>query len=117
LFRFAEGLLPQPSAKPTLGVWGLAPKKTINVLNNWSNSILLFQKRSKSVCSASQKTFPTQIWAEAGSKALFRFAEGLLPQPSAKPTLGVWGLAPKKTINVLNNWSHDILLFRLKDIA
>jgi hypothetical protein len=29
-------------------------------------------------------------------KALFCFAEGLLTRTSAKPTLGVWGLAPNE---------------------
>jgi hypothetical protein len=29
-------------------------------------------------------------------KALFCFAEGSVAQTSAKPTQGVWGLAPKK---------------------
>jgi hypothetical protein len=33
-------------------------------------------------------------------KALFRFAEDYA-QISAKPTLGVWGLAPKKPIDRL----------------
>jgi hypothetical protein len=42
--------------------------------------ILLFQKRSKSVSSASQKNF--------------------LVQTSAKPTQGVWGHAPSKTTSL-----------------
>jgi hypothetical protein len=46
--------MPNASAKPTLGVWGLAPKKKKNL----SNSLLLFpEKEAKSVSSASQKTF------------------------------------------------------------
>jgi hypothetical protein len=31
-------------------------------------------------------------------KALFRFAEGLLTQTSAKPTQGVWGHAPRNQV-------------------
>jgi hypothetical protein len=59
-FCFAEGLWAQISAKPTLGVWGLAPKKRDNlmlssVLEKETRRVLLFQKRSKSVSSASRK--------------------------------------------------------------
>jgi hypothetical protein len=54
--RFASPVFAQNSAKPTLGVWGLAPKKSINLLINLSNDILLFpEKEAKSVCFASQK--------------------------------------------------------------
>jgi hypothetical protein len=37
MFFFA-GFRTQASAKPTLGVWGLAPKKSVN----WFNRILFF---------------------------------------------------------------------------
>jgi hypothetical protein len=70
LFRFAEGLAAQPSAKPTLGVWGRAPRNLTLM-----KIFFFFQKKKQ--------------------KALFRFAEGLATQPSAKPTLGVWGRAPR----------------------
>jgi hypothetical protein len=64
--------LTQTSAKPTQGgLGGVPPKKT-----NQSRDILLFpEKEAKSVSSASQKA-------------------GLLTENSAKPTKGVWGLAP-----------------------
>jgi hypothetical protein len=79
------------SAKPTQGVWGLAPKKRLVLNLVWDitytcngivygSDILFFsRKRSKKRCSASQKN----------------------PPKSAKPTQGVWGLAPKKRL-VLN---------------
>jgi hypothetical protein len=59
-------------------------------LTSSSNGILLFpEKEAKSVCSASQKA--------------------LAAQPSAKPTLGVWGRAPRKS------WANSILLFPEKE--
>jgi hypothetical protein len=81
LFRFAEGLVAQTSAKPTQGVWGHAPSISsgFGLFAYWM--IFFFFKKKK-------------------RKALFRFAEGVVVQTSAKPTLGVWGRAPKKTINI-----------------
>jgi hypothetical protein len=104
-------LLTQSSAKPTQRVWGLAPSK---------QSSLLFQKRSKSVGSASQKTVFNQVLGEVDqgdcpqvnnrlffsrkeTKALVLLRRRQFStQSSAKPTQGVWGLAPKKR---LSNWS------------
>jgi hypothetical protein len=50
-------------------------------------------------------------------KALFRFAEGLLAQTSAKPTHGVWGHAPRNQLIGYKgvNWSSDTLLFPEKE--
>jgi hypothetical protein len=64
-------LAAQPSAKPTLGVWGLAPKKNSiqRVLFKTSEYILLFpEKRSKKRGSASQKAIgcPTLGQADPG---------------------------------------------------
>jgi hypothetical protein len=54
--------LTQTSAKPTLGVWGLAPKKESNI------SLLFPEKEAKSVCSASQKiaSYPNLGEADPG---------------------------------------------------
>jgi hypothetical protein len=40
-------------------------------------------------------------------KALFCFAEGSVAQPSAKPTQGGWGLAPKKPTIIVRFSSSD----------
>jgi hypothetical protein len=47
----------QTSAKPTLGVWGLAPKKPANQVVFIIMDILFFfpEKEAKSACSASRK--------------------------------------------------------------
>jgi hypothetical protein len=78
----------QTSAKPTPGVWGLAPKKTqfkAQVLpiaigsamkSRWVEFLLFPEKEAKSVGLLRSGAHTTQT--------------------SAKPTLGVWGLAPKK---------------------
>jgi hypothetical protein len=120
----------QCSAKPTLGVWGLPPRKRAHKNTIWADDTLLFpEKEAKSVCSASQKAIPYPNLGEADpgglgacpqekehTKALFGLmilfffqkkkqkAFVLLrrrpfhTQRSAKPTLGVWGRAPSKTI-------------------
>jgi hypothetical protein len=61
------------SAKPTLGVWGHAPSKTLR------QAVFFFsRKEAKAVVLLRRR-----LWAT---------------QPSAKPTLGVWGRAPSKTL-------------------
>jgi hypothetical protein len=64
--KFTDGLAAQNSAKPTLGVWGLAPKKS-------TIAVLFFFKKKK-------------------QKALFCYAEGLVIQTSAMPTQVFGGL-------------------------
>jgi hypothetical protein len=50
LFRFAEALwAAQPSAKPTLGVWGRAPSKFLLMFNSSSGILLFSEKEAKSV--------------------------------------------------------------------
>src|SRR5699024_7301383 len=67
------------SAKPTQGVWGLAPRKSTPrppCCTSFS------RKRSKKRCSASQRSMGIILyWAPN----------------SAKPTQGVWGHAPRKS--------------------
>jgi hypothetical protein len=57
----------QTSAKPTQGVWGLAPRKEtiteLMYLFNWDSSFS--RKRSKKRCSASQKGFVSPKLGEA----------------------------------------------------
>jgi hypothetical protein len=73
LFRFAEFLGNPNLGEADPGGLGACPQQNAQL-----SSFLLFQKRSKSVSSASQKAVD--------------------PQNSAKPTLGVWGRAPSKTL-------------------
>jgi hypothetical protein len=49
-------------------------------------------------------------------KALFCFAEGSLTQTSAKPTQGVWGLAPKEVAQTHKYSASRIGLRILVDI-
>jgi hypothetical protein len=87
-----RALLTRNSAKPTLGVWGLAPKKNHSYSSTVDDILFFFpEKEAKSACSASQK---------------FTF----LTRNSAKPTLGVWGLAPKKN-HSYSSTVDDILFF------
>jgi hypothetical protein len=66
----------QNSAKPTLGVWGRAPKERINLI-----TVFFFQKKKQ--------------------KALVLLRRMVWAQISAKPTLGVWGRAPKEETNLI----------------
>jgi hypothetical protein len=70
----------QNSAKPTQGFGGLPPRKQcLKYRKQWLKVFFFFQKKKQ--------------------KALVCFAEDLwAPKNSAKPTQGVWGLAPKKTM-------------------
>jgi hypothetical protein len=58
LFRFADSLATHISAKPTLGVWGLAPRNRISNESISLTVFFFFQKKKQ--------------------KALFCFAEGWL---------------------------------------
>jgi hypothetical protein len=63
----------QHSAKPTLEVWELAPRRLLVEL-----SLLFQEKEAKSIVPLRGRPYSAQN--------------------SAKQTLGVWGLAPKKVI-------------------
>jgi hypothetical protein len=67
----------QTSAKPTLGVWGRAPKRLFDYS---SNSLLHFpEKEAKSVCSASQKVMGCPNLGEADPGGL-----GACPQETIR---------------------------------
>jgi hypothetical protein len=77
--------------------------------------VFFFQKKKQKafLCFAEASFYPRLSEADPGglggvisffskrTKELSCFAEVAFPQDSAKPTQGVWGLAPKKLIDLL----------------
>jgi hypothetical protein len=68
----------QPSAKPTQGVWGRAPSKTLR------EAVFFFSRKEAKALVLLRR----RLWTAHNS---------------AKPTQGVWGLAPRYLTNNLRS--------------